>query len=276
MIEVDPADPAFADPTQADRPALHRRGSRRPWPRSRAGPSSPTATHVRRVVPSPAPQAHLREAPDRVGCSSTDASSSAPAAAASRPRYGRGPHSSASRPSSTRTTPAACWPATSTPTVFVMATDAACGLRRLRHAGAASDRRGPPGRAAGRAPPTSSPPARCCPKVVAACDFARATGQRRRRSARSPTSRRWSPARAGTRIATDVDGVDLAATSTRRRRLIMALGVHSEVGKLRKVLVHRPGLEHTRLTPVERRRAALRRRALGRSGPSRSTTPSAR
>jgi arginine deiminase len=30
----------------------------------------------------------------------------------------------------------------------------------------------------------------------------------------------------------------------------MALGVHSEVGNLRRVLVHRPGLEHTRLTPT--------------------------
>jgi arginine deiminase len=29
----------------------------------------------------------------------------------------------------------------------------------------------------------------------------------------------------------------------------MALGVHSEVGKLRRVMVHRPGLEHERLTP---------------------------
>src|SRR5574341_723048 len=29
----------------------------------------------------------------------------------------------------------------------------------------------------------------------------------------------------------------------------MALGVHSEVGKLRRVIVHRPGLEHRRLTP---------------------------
>ncbi len=29
----------------------------------------------------------------------------------------------------------------------------------------------------------------------------------------------------------------------------MTLGAHSEVGKLKKVLVHRPGLEHTRLTP---------------------------
>jgi arginine deiminase len=30
----------------------------------------------------------------------------------------------------------------------------------------------------------------------------------------------------------------------------MSFGVHSEVGRLRKVLVHRPGLEHTRLTPT--------------------------
>jgi arginine deiminase len=29
----------------------------------------------------------------------------------------------------------------------------------------------------------------------------------------------------------------------------MPLGVHSEVGRLRRVMVHRPGLEHTRLTP---------------------------
>src|SRR3954454_1598142 len=29
----------------------------------------------------------------------------------------------------------------------------------------------------------------------------------------------------------------------------MTLGVHSEVGRLHKVMVHRPGLEHSRLTP---------------------------
>src|SRR3954451_12153023 len=29
----------------------------------------------------------------------------------------------------------------------------------------------------------------------------------------------------------------------------MPFGVHSEVGRLRKVMVHRPGLEHARLTP---------------------------
>src|SRR4051795_4971370 len=30
----------------------------------------------------------------------------------------------------------------------------------------------------------------------------------------------------------------------------MALGVHSEVGRLHRVIVHRPGLEHQRLTPT--------------------------
>src|SRR6478752_2053406 len=44
------------------------------------------------------------------------------------------------------------------------------------------------------------------------------------------------------------------ASSSRRlhpdeRRNVMAFGVQSEVGKLRKVIVHRPGLEHSRLTP---------------------------
>src|SRR3974390_3078570 len=29
----------------------------------------------------------------------------------------------------------------------------------------------------------------------------------------------------------------------------VSFGAHSEVGRLRKVMVHRPGLEHTRLTP---------------------------
>ena len=29
----------------------------------------------------------------------------------------------------------------------------------------------------------------------------------------------------------------------------MPFGVYSEVGRLRRVMVHRPGLEHTRLTP---------------------------
>jgi arginine deiminase len=38
-------------------------------------------------------------------------------------------------------------------------------------------------------------------------------------------------------------------TEHRQKESAMPWGVHSEIGTLRKVLVHRPGLEHTRLTP---------------------------
>ena len=46
----------------------------------------------------------------------------------------------------------------------------------------------------------------------------------------------------------------------------MNFNVQSEVGQLRQVIVHRPGLELSRLTPQERRRAAVRRRAVGQEG----------
>jgi arginine deiminase len=38
--------------------------------------------------------------------------------------------------------------------------------------------------------------------------------------------------------------------------MVVPFGVHSEVGRLRKVMVHRPGLEHTRLTSLFRAGAA--------------------
>ena len=47
----------------------------------------------------------------------------------------------------------------------------------------------------------------------------------------------------------------------------MTFHVDSEVGQLKQVIVHRPGLELTRLTPEQRRRAAVRRRDVGRPGP---------
>ena len=43
--------------------------------------------------------------------------------------------------------------------------------------------------------------------------------------------------------------------------------VDSEVGALRRVLLHRPDLELRRLTPSQLRRPALRRRAVGQAGP---------
>ena len=54
----------------------------------------------------------------------------------------------------------------------------------------------------------------------------------------------------------------------------MSFHVDSEVGQLRQVILHRPDLELNRLTPTNKRRPALRRRHVGRRGPSRSTTAS--
>ena len=249
MIEVDPADPAFADPTKPIGPIYTAEEARQLGRRRRAGRSGPTATHMRRVVPSPAPKRifeirqirlaaraglrrHLRRRrrhPDR-------ATSADGTLRRRRGRHRQGPRQRPAGPRHRR--------------------------RRLRDGdrhrrGATSGfgtpeqrpiARGPPRRAAAPSTATSSPRARCCRRSTAACDFARATGQRRghrpladiegsgRRHGRHPDRHR----RRRRRTATDPNG---------RRRTDMALGVHSEVGKLRRVMVHRPGLEHTRLTP---------------------------
>ena len=57
----------------------------------------------------------------------------------------------------------------------------------------------------------------------------------------------------------------------------MSFHVDSEVGALHQVIVHRPGLELTRLTPAQRRRPALRRRDVGaaRPGGARRVRPEA-
>ena len=56
----------------------------------------------------------------------------------------------------------------------------------------------------------------------------------------------------------------------------MAFGVHSEVGKLRKVMVHRPGLEHTRLTPSNAEELLFDDVLWVHAGQAASTTRSAR
>ena len=79
----------------------------------------------------------------------------------------------------------------------------------------------------------------------------------------SPRSSRSAPPGAGDRPRTAAAGL----ASGRRRCMSTAtetaLGTHSEVGKLRTVMVHRPDLAHERLSPSELPRAALRRRHLG-------------
>ena len=183
---------------------------------------------------------------------------------------------SASRPSSTRTTPAACWPATLDADVFVMATDAAARLPRLRHAGRSGRSPRPTPTRSSPSTPTSSPPGRCCPRSTAACDFARATGKRRS-SARSPTSRLLVGGRpAPGSPPTSTASIPRRSTATDEGELTWHSGVHSEVGKLRQGHGPPAGARAHPAHAVERRGAAVRRRALGRSRPSRSTTRSAR
>ena len=92
------------------------------------------------------------------------------------------------------------------------------------------------------------------PKVIAACEFARATG-RLAVIGQLADIEGLVAGTAGTRIATEFVGVRTEppqpsnAADDAEGGLTMALGVYSEVGRLRKVMVHRPGLEHTRLTP---------------------------
>ena len=117
MVQVDPSDPAFEDPTKFVGPDLHpgrRRPARAP---TRAGCSSRTATAGAGSCPRPSRSTSSRSGRSG-GCSTTASCSSAPAAAgcrrcSCRPRRRR---SSASRPSSTRTSPASCSPARCRPT----------------------------------------------------------------------------------------------------------------------------------------------------------------
>ena len=73
MIEVDPDDPAFADPTKPIGP-LYTAAEAAELAAERGWTFRPDGDTLRRVVPSPAPEAHLRAPPDLAGCSTPAAS----------------------------------------------------------------------------------------------------------------------------------------------------------------------------------------------------------
>ena len=129
--------------------------------------------------------------------------------------------------------------------VLIMATDAPGRLRVVRQARPARDHAGASRRARANSHGEFAAGS-MLPKVIAACDFAardrQARGDRRAHRHRGD-ARRHGRARASRPSTT------ASSTPTRDKEETMAFGVHSEVGKLRKVMVHRPGLEHSRLTP---------------------------
>ena len=83
------------------------------------------------------------------------------------------------------------------------------------------------------------------PKILAACDFARATGKPATIGALTDIEA-MLVGTAGTRVSSELDDSVNSARRTRGESLrdwgrTVPFGVHSEVGKLRKVMVHRPG-----------------------------------
>ena len=100
LIEVDPDDPAFGDPTKPIGP-IYTEEEPNELAEEKGWEFKPDGDSFRRVVPSPLPSGSSASSPSS-GCSSTTASSSAPAAAGSRSctrtnRFRPGGSSSASR-----------------------------------------------------------------------------------------------------------------------------------------------------------------------------------
>ena len=177
LIEVDPDDPAFGDPTKPIGP-IYTEEEVDELAEEKGWTFKPDGDSFRRVVPSPLPQADLRHRAGRAGCSSTTAvvicaggggipvmytDEAVPAGQAARRRRGRdrqGPRERAARegPEGRR------------------ARDRDRRRRRLRglgHAGAARD---PPRDARRRSTGTEFAAGSMGPKVRAACSFVEETG----------------------------------------------------------------------------------------------------
>ena len=221
------------------RPSSSGRSTPRPkptrWRPRRAGSFKPDGDSWRRVVPSPAAAAHLRDPADPVAARPAASWSSAPAAAAS---------------------PRCSCPAAETTLIgveavidkdlasellarevqadlFVMATDVDAVY---------ADWGTPQQRALGRVTAdelraTEFPAGSMGPKVEAACRFVEATGGRAAIGSLTQIQQIVN-GEAGTQVVPGNGGSD------------ETFGVHSEVGRLRKVMVHRPELSLQRLTPT--------------------------
>ena len=230
-----------------------------------AGRSSATASDWRRVVASPAAPAN-RPAPTRSSGSSTPAfSSSAPAAEASP--------SSRIPPADQRGVEAVIDKDLASALLAERPGrgDAGAGhrrgrsLRRVRHARAAADRARHAGGAAGARVRRQGRWVRRS-RRCAASSSAPAPAPRSGASMKSMICSRAAAARRCCRMAPSWNTEKGRIEMTEQLERAVSFSVESEVGTLRKVIVHRPGLEHTRLTPSQRRGAAVRRCDLGQAG----------
>ena len=256
MIEVDADDPAFADPTKfvgpiyddAEAEAL---AAEKGWVFKRDG------EHLRRVVPSPAPKRIFEIRPIRwllehgvvVIC----------AGGGGIPTTwvpGRNARSAASRRSSTRTSPASCWRARSTPT---------CSSWPPTSTASTSGWGTPEQRRLDRVTPDELRSQHFAagsmgPKVEAAVRFVEATGKRAAIGALADIEKIVEGS-AGTTVVPDADG--RGRSDERVRRALRGRQAAQGDGPP-------TGPEPAAPDAVEPRRAAVRRRAVGRAGPVRA------
>ena len=243
MIEVDPADPAFADPTKPIGP-VYTAAEADKLAAAQGWTFRPDGDAMRRVVPSPRPQRifeirQIRWLLDQ-GCVVICAGGGGIPTA-----YGEGRQLHGVEAVIDKDHASGLLARDVEADVFAMATDTPAVYLGYGRPSSGPSRGPTPTPCAST--PTSSPPGRCAPRSrPPATSPARPAAPRR--SAPSPTSRAWwrappAPRSRPTRPASSWP------TPEPTNEDDMAFGAHSEVGKLHKVMVHRPGLEHTRLTP---------------------------
>ena len=214
MIEVDPADPAFKDPTKPIGP-IYDQESAEAMAKQRGWIFKADGDYMRRVVPSPKPKRifelrqvrWLLEQGSVVICAGgggipvmyVDRPEPTPYGPEKRARRRRGRHRQGPRLRP-------CWRRASRPTTSSWPPTPTLSTR-LGHARAAAPS---PRRIRRRcwSCPTTSPPARCCPRCRRPASSPRQHARQARRHRRTrPTSTRCSGATPGTIVSTEFDGI---------------------------------------------------------------------
>ena len=211
-----PRRPGDEGPDEVRRAGLHRGAPHGGSPPSGAGRSSPTATHWRRVVPSPLPQADLRDPPDHAAARGRDDRhlhrwrrdpDDVPARGAARLRR-RPQHAHArGRRGGDRQGPV-LGRARAGPAAPTCSSSRPTPTRSTSTGGRRSSARWPTASPDAISAPQPFPAGSMGPKVEAACRV-RALRARARspRSARSPTSAGILAGTHGTQVTADVDGL---------------------------------------------------------------------
>ena len=253
MVEVDPADPAFGDPTKFVGP-VYDEATATALAAEKGWSVKPDGAYWRRVVPSPRPKRIFEIRPMRwlldqgavVICAGGGGIPTMYEPGADRILTGVEAVIDKDLASSLLARELDA-------DLYVMATDVDGVYRDWGTADAGPDRPGDPAELEAMDLPAGS----MGPKVAAAAEFVAATGKRAAIGSLEEIDA----------LVDGTGGTQVVATRHEGGVPMTTFGVHSEVGKLRQVIVHRPELSPRTPHADQPRRAALRRCALGRARP---------